>query len=137
MMTPKNQITVTAQDMERLQKLLDSSSTNRDSRAYAALDEELARCQVVDQSEIPPCVVTMNSRVVFEDEESRQRREITLVYPAAANVGENKISVLAPVGTALLGLSVGQSIEWPVSEQRAARLRIIEVIYQPESSGKI
>jgi len=125
---------ITEKDLERLQALIDSRAA-RDADAAELLEEELTRAVVVPQSRIPSDVVTMNSRVVFEDEQTRQRREVTLVYPGAADAASQKVSVLAPVGAALLGLSVGQSIDWPLPGGRTARLRIISVLYQPEASG--
>ena len=76
----------------------------------------------------------MNSRVVFEDETSGERREVTLVYPGRADIGAGMISVLTPVGTALLGLRVGQSIDWEVGGH-PQRYRIVDVPYQPEAAG--
>ena len=78
----------------------------------------------------------MNSRVVFEDETTAQRREVTLVYPGKADINAGKISILVPVGTALLGLRAGQSIDWELPGGQKRRYRIIEVPYQPEAAGK-
>ena len=77
----------------------------------------------------------MNSRVRFQDTDTHDELEVTLVYPKSADVDQGKISVLAPVGSALLGLSVGQSIEWPVPAGKLRHLRVVAVTYQPEAAG--
>lgn len=105
-------------------------------RASPTLVGELERAQVVPWELLPHDVVTMNSRVLFEDESTGERRDIAIVYPQDADASEGRISVLAPVGTALLGLSAGQSIEWPFPDGRTRRLRVIEVLYQPEAAHK-
>ncbi len=125
---------VTEQDMERLRALLENVS-ERDRMGADALDEEVSRAKVVPASDIPPGVVTMNSRVCFVDEVTGKQREITLVYPTDANAERRRVSVLAPVGSALLGLSVGQSINWTMPNGEINRFRIVKVIYQPEASG--
>lgn len=133
-MVTTRKIYVTKQDMERLQSLVDSSS-GRDRHLAEVLEEELGHSIVMPQNKIPPDVVTMNSQVVVEDENTGAKREITLVYPHASNAEAGKISVLAPVGAAVLGLKVGESIEWPLPGKRTTRLRIVSVEYQPEASG--
>lgn len=121
---------LTQDDLEHLSQILDAQGGR-----FARLEAELARAIVVPREEIPPDVVTMNSRVLFENETTRERREITLVYPRDADIDAGKISVLVPVGTALLGLRVGQSIDWELPSGEKHRYRVIEVPYQPESAG--
>lgn len=77
----------------------------------------------------------MNSRVLFENEKTGERREISLVYPGSANIDTGKVSILVPIGTALLGLRVGQSIDWELPSGEKARYRVISVPYQPEAAG--
>ena len=77
----------------------------------------------------------MNSRVVFVDEATGKQREITLVYPNDADATNSRISILAPIGSALLGLSIGQSINWTMPNGNAKRFRIVKVLYQPEAAG--
>ncbi|MCC6849274.1 MAG: nucleoside diphosphate kinase regulator [Deltaproteobacteria bacterium] len=132
-MSKPRDIYVTRQDFDRLSHLLEFHGSGRDR--YAGLEEELGRAKVVDAAAIPPDVVTMNSRVRFQDESTGEELEITLVYPKDAAVDQGRVSVLAPVGSALLGLSVGQSIEWPMPANRSRRLRVAAVTYQPEASG--
>ena len=104
-------------------------------RPHAQLQYELDRAIVVSSEAVPQDVVTMNSHVRYVDEMTGERRSVKIVYPAEADARHGKISVLAPVGTALLGLSLGQSIVWEFPGGRR-RLRVEEVIYQPESSGQ-
>jgi regulator of nucleoside diphosphate kinase len=123
-------IIVTTQDFERLQRLVSSSDTTAAER----LDAELARAQLLPQTEIPADLVTMNSDVVYEDATSGERRAIRLVYPRDAEATRGYVSVLAPIGSALLGLREGQEIEWPTPSGRR-RLRVLAVPYQPERAG--
>lgn len=128
------EIIVTAQDLQRL-RALTSSPAHED--AAELLEDELARARIVGAPEIPPDVVTMNSRISFEELETGVTRELTLVYPHEADIEANKISVLAPIGSALLGLRVGQIIEWPLPRNRSKRIRILDVLYQPEAAGEL
>jgi len=133
----ESHITVTALDHERLQKLIQTWSDTRDRDAAEALADELDRADVVPAERIAGSVVTMNSRVVFRDEETGESREVSLVYPIDSDFEQGRISVLAPVGSALLGLSVGQTIDWPLPRGRLKRIRVVEVIYQPEAAGHL
>ena len=119
-------------DHERLERLLDKVGPRPD---LDALREEIERAEIVEPEKVPSNVVTMNSVVRFVDEETRRENEVTLVFPGHANVESNRISVLAPVGSALLGLSVGDSIYWPVPNGRARQLRVVAITYQPEAAG--
>lgn len=130
-------IQVTEADYERLQRLIDAWSDNRDSAATEALADELERAEVLPAERIGGNVVTMNSRVVFEDQRTGDKREVCLVYPHESDVERGRISVLAPIGSALLGLAVGQTINWPLPGGQAKRLRIVEVTYQPEQGGDL
>ena len=125
------QIFLTQDDMNRLLQLIEAQPR----RSYEELERELVRAVVVPRNEIPNDVVTMNSRVIFENETTGERREITLVYPKDADIDSGKISVLVPIGTALLGLRVGQSIDWELPNGRKQRYRIVEVPFQPEAAG--
>jgi len=131
----RSRIQVTKADHERLQRLIEAWSDNRDADATEALAEELDRAEVVPAERIAGNVVTMNSRVVFEDQRTAERREVWLVYPHQSDVERGRISVLAPIGSALLGLAVGQAIDWPLPGGQVKRLRIVEVVYQPEQAG--
>ncbi|MCW5604116.1 MAG: nucleoside diphosphate kinase regulator [Burkholderiales bacterium] len=100
------------------------------------LEVELARAEIVDPKEIPSTVVTMNSTVRFRVESSSQEFHLTLVYPQYVDASGGTISILAPVGSALLGLSKGDAIEWPKPGGGALRVRIVDIAYQPERSGE-
>ena len=114
--------------------------TDRDLALLTALQpheqlrSELDRAIVVSSEAVPQDVVTMNSTVLYVDETTGERRAVKIVYPVEADAREGRISVLAPVGTALLGLSLGQPIEWEFPGGRR-RLRVEKMIYQPESNG--
>lgn len=124
------QIYLTQNDLDQLLKLVESQPGKR----FEKLESELVRANVVSREKIPRDVVTMNSRVVFENETTRERREITLVYPGGADIDAGRISVLVPVGTALLGLRAGQSIDWELPGGEKQRFRIVEVPFQPEAA---
>jgi regulator of nucleoside diphosphate kinase len=101
------------------------------------LEQEIARANVVEPAQVPPTVVTMNSSVRFKVESSDAEFSLTLVYPRDADGSNDKISILAPVGSALLGLNEGDEIMWPVPGGGMMAVKIIEVTYQPERSGDI
>lgn len=134
-MTSEQSLFVTETDLNRLRRVIDQYGGGRNAELAEHLEAELARAEVVDSRQVPPQVVTMNSVVVFEDEETGERREVTLVYPQDARSEEGRISILAPIGSALIGLSVGQTIQWPLPGGRTKRLRIVAVPYQPEAAG--
>ncbi|WP_375766648.1 nucleoside diphosphate kinase regulator [Archangium gephyra] len=134
-MTQERHILVTETDLDRLQRLIELHGDGRNAELVEMLEQELARAEVTSAQEVPPDVVTMNSTVVFEDEETGAHRRVTLCYPQDARSDEGRISVIAPIGSALLGLSVGQSIQWPVPGGRTRTLRIVAVPYQPEAAG--
>lgn len=91
------------------------------------LEEELARARIVAEEERPADVVAMNSTVGFEDMDTGKTSVITLVYPAEADIDANKISILTPVGSALIGLRVGQIIHWPLPTGKQKRLKVVSV----------
>jgi regulator of nucleoside diphosphate kinase len=128
-------IYLTQNDLDRLLDLVEAYSVGSGSRRFEQLETELVRAVVVPRDQIPKDVVTMNSRALFENETSGQRLEIQLVYPRNADIDAGKISVLVPVGTALLGLRVGQSIDWELPSGARHRYRVMAVPYQPEAAG--
>ena len=129
-------IYVTAYDMKRLRVLI-AEARRRERRGneyLASLDAELSRASVVEPAAVPPDVITMNSRVRLVDVDTAEEMTYTLVFPEEANMAQDKISVLAPVGTAILGYRVGDTLEWRVPDG-IRRLRVQELVYQPEASG--
>ena len=134
-MTIRPKIIISSLDAIRLEKLLeslpDSVFPGKDD-----LEAELARAEVVDPKEIPSTVVTMNSTVKFEIVSTSKDFYLTLVYPKDVDANGGTISVLAPVGSALLGLSHGVEIEWPKPGGGLLQVRITEVTYHPERSGE-
>lgn len=130
------EITISSLDVERLENLL-ASLRGRNVPGKDELEAELARADVVEPEEVPPTVVTMNSTVRFRVLSTDQTFEMTLVYPRDADGGSSRISVLAPVGSALLGLSQGDEIEWPKPGGGVLQVRIEEVTYQPERAGEL
>ncbi|KAB8045073.1 nucleoside diphosphate kinase regulator [Janthinobacterium aquaticum] len=132
-METKPKIVLSSQDLERLETLLYALG-NSLSPDRAALLAELGRADVLEPQEIPPTVVTMNSTVRFTVE-GREQFCLTLVYPKDVDGQADRISVLAPVGSALLGLSVGDSISWPMPGG-VVQVKIEEIVYQPERAGE-
>ncbi|HJT50719.1 MAG TPA: nucleoside diphosphate kinase regulator [Nitrosospira sp.] len=134
-MNGRPQIVLTSQDLERLETLLESLPASS-VPGSAELLAELERAEIVEPEQIPPSVVTMNSTVRFSMDSSGAEFCLTLVYPKDVDGTGEKISVLAPVGSALLGLSTGDEIEWPKPGGGTIKVRIKEIVYQPEREGK-
>jgi regulator of nucleoside diphosphate kinase len=129
-------IVITEEDAEKLRMLLEGAlqRTVKDRDHLLRLADELDRARIVSASEVPPDVVTMNSELELRDLDTGEKMAFTVVFPSEANADQRKISVLAPVGTAVLGYRAGDSIEWAVPG-RTRRLRIERVLYQPEAAG--
>jgi regulator of nucleoside diphosphate kinase len=127
-------ITLTRLDLQRLERLLDSLDDY--GPTAEALERELGRAEVVGLDEVPPGVVTMNSTVHCREDASGREYCLTLVYPHEAGA-EGTVSVLAPVGCALLGLTVGQTIDWAVPGGKSLQLSLLSVDYQPEAAGEV
>ncbi|MDG2539060.1 nucleoside diphosphate kinase regulator [Dyella jiangningensis] len=134
-MSTKPPIVISRLDLERIEALLERMSLAQQSE-YDALRAELDRAEVVEPSQVPADVVTMNSVVTFEDENSSDELTVSLVYPSGAGT-PGTVSIFAPVGSALLGMAVGQHIEWPMPDGRTRRLRVLDIEYQPESAGDL
>ncbi|MBH3386537.1 MULTISPECIES: nucleoside diphosphate kinase regulator [Pseudomonas] len=132
-MSTKPSLILTRLDVQRLERLIEN--LDESTPGVFALQEELDRAaQVVGHEEVPAGVVTMNSRVHCREEASGKDYHLTLVYPKDAGA-EGKVSVLAPIGCALLGLSVGEQIDWPAPGGKTLKLKLLEVEYQPEAAG--
>lgn len=131
---PAPPITLSSFDVNRLDTLLQSPALRRTAAAIA-LGEEIERATIVSPQTIAADLVTMNSTVTCVEELTGEHHRLTLVFPNDADVHAGKVSVLAPVGTALLGLSLGQRIDRPTPGGRALRLRVVSINYQPEAAG--
>jgi regulator of nucleoside diphosphate kinase len=133
----KAEIYMTPPDKERLTSLLEGRRWygREDGRTLEVLEEELDRAVVVDPEQLPPDVVTLDSRLQLIDLDSGEELLFAVVLPARANADEGRISVLAPLGMAVLGYRSGDVIEWDVPGGRR-RLRVAHVLYQPEAAAR-
>src|SRR3954469_15962863 len=132
----RNAIHITSRDKQLLQELLAEIEAMRsEPRAdLAALAGEVERAMVVQADEIPNDVITMNSRAEMLDVDTSESVTFTLVFPSEANIDEEKISVLAPIGAGMLGYRVGDEFEWNVPGG-LRRMKVTKVDYQPEAAG--
>lgn len=125
-------------DVERIESLLELPEfQSLDTRA---LQDEIARAEVAEPWQLPNDVITMNSVVqvrVEDDERAPHEHELTLVFPRDADAFAHRVSIFAPVGSALLGLRVGDAIDWPMPGGRDARLHVLGIRYQPEAAGQL
>ncbi len=129
-------LTVSSLDLARIERLLEMPAY-RDLDIAQRLGDELNRANVVAPAQMPADVVSMNSTVSCIEEISGKEHVLTLAYPAEADATAGRISVLAPIGAALLGLSVGQSIDWAGPDGRPLRIRVAAISYQPEAAGDL
>ena len=132
----ERKIFITDTDRDRLEKLLLGTRmwSSRDKEHLQALEEELDKAHTVGSRDIPGDVVTMRSQVRVKDMKSGREMDLSVVFPSEADSEQGKISVLAPVGTALLGYRVGDTIAWKVPGG-LRRLKIERILYQPEAAG--
>lgn len=133
MQRPK--IILSSLDLARLERLLESLPPQQ--ALNHPLQGELSRADLLEPGQMPADVVTMNSTVRFRLESSGEEHSLTLVYPKDVQGDPQRISVLAPVGSALIGLAVGDEIAWPGPAGQPLRVRILEVLYQPERAGEL
>ena len=133
-MNARPKIVISERDAERLEDLLASLPANA-FPGKGELEAELERAEIVPPREIPPAVVTMNSTVKFRVSSSNEEFSLTLVYPRDVDQSGKTISILAPVGSAMLGLSQGDEIEWPRPGGGTLKVRVEEILYQPERAG--
>lgn len=124
--TKADSLVIVETDYQRLLQLIEQN----DTPAADLLDTEISRADIVTAKKLPADAVTMDSVVTFVDLDSNEEKTISLVYPADANVDEMKISILSPVGSALIGLRIGGKIDWPV-QGKVRRLKVVTVV-QPE-----
>jgi regulator of nucleoside diphosphate kinase len=124
-------IIITQTDYQKLSSLVSKTNTPTSE----LLEEELSRASVVNADQVPSDVITMNSTARFVDLDSEKESTITLVFPHEANVEENKVSILVPLGAALIGLRAGQEIIWPMPNGKERRLKVVEVLSQPSTTN--
>ena len=132
----RDKIHITEFDLKRLRGLVNHAKESWDKRAIQhldALEEELDRAEVVRPEKIPPDVITMNSTFRLKDLQTGEEADYTLVFPGTTDSSNRKISVLAPIGIAVLGYRVGDAVEWEVPAG-LKRLKVEEVLYQPEAA---
>jgi regulator of nucleoside diphosphate kinase len=132
----ERKIYITEFDKARLEELIGVVEEFGDPvrKDLLLLAEELDRAEIVLPQDVPPEVVTMNSKVVLRDLNTSEEMTFVLVFPRDANINAGAISVLAPVGTAILGCAKGDVVEWPVPSGMR-RIAIEEILYQPEAAG--
>jgi regulator of nucleoside diphosphate kinase len=135
-MSLSNSLTMTEFDVRRLDALFERLRLHlKPPPTLTLLERELERAVVVKPDEVPATVVTMNSEVEVVDLDTGERRSLTLVFPAMAGIEAGRVSVLAPLGTALLGSCQGAQVAWQ-TPRGARRLRVESVVYQPEAAGR-
>ncbi|MBW7981655.1 nucleoside diphosphate kinase regulator [Enterobacillus tribolii] len=132
---PRPAIILNELDAERLDALLEQAAY-ANSPVAEALNTELDRAEMRSPEDIPADVVTMNSRVKFRDLESGEEHVRTLVYPVNLKDSNDQISVMAPIGAALLGLRVGNNIIWDLPNGNQTHIEVLELQYQPEAAGE-
>ena len=127
---------ITDTDRDRLEKLLLGTRqwSSRDKEHLQALEEELDKAHTVASRDIPGDVVTMRAQVRGRDMKSGKEMDLSVVFPSEADSEQGRISVLAPIGTALLGYRVGDVVEWKVPGG-LRRLKVERILYQPEAAG--
>lgn len=135
---PGREIVITSLDQERLTAILNSPviQNGPDKDRLSDLRAEIERAAVVEPGDVPSDVVTMNSKFVVRDLAAETVHEYTLVYPHEADITQNKISILAPIGMALLGYRKGDVVEWKVPSGTRT-LKLEAILYQPESAGDL
>jgi len=129
----KKLIYITDNDMKRLKELI-MEAGNGNKKYLRELKDELDKGEVVDSRDIPNNIITMNSKVRLRDINTQKEMICWLVFPDDSNADQGKISILAPIGTALLGYKVGDIIEWKVPAG-LTKLKVEEILYQPEAAG--
>jgi regulator of nucleoside diphosphate kinase len=119
--TQKNQLLISDKDMRALYALLNT----RRAEGLNPLEEELSKATVVPEEKMPPDVVSIQSMVRVKDLDSGQETEFQLVFPHEAKVEEKKVSILVPMGMAVIGLRAGQTYEWPMPGGKTKHFRVI------------
>ncbi|EDM60606.1 nucleoside diphosphate kinase regulator [Vibrio parahaemolyticus AQ3810] len=133
-MSENNSIYISSLDMNKITALLDKMPNI--AAELVELEAELDRATVLEPEEMPSNVVTMNSTVEFKFAGEERTMTKTLVYPSELKSSDD-ISIFAPVGSALIGLSVGQKLDWPMPNKQVKTIEIVDITYQPERCGAL
>lgn len=130
-------IFITQDDYNRLEVMISEREKTeaKDSSYLMALRQELDRATIMPSDKIPPQIITMHSRARLKDMDSGEEMVYTLVFPGEADTAANKVSILAPVGTAMIGCKAGDTVTWIVPAG-TRRFKVLEIMYQPEASGR-
>jgi len=131
----KPTLTISELDAERLDNLL-AKPEYANNPVAEALNDELDRADIVSQQDMPADVVTMNSKVRFTEGNEGEEHIRTLVFPAALKNSDEQLSVMAPMGAALLGLRVGSSITWKMPNGKESLIKVLELLSSPEAAGE-
>lgn len=136
-MSNKPNLIISALDADRIEALLEAQPNHQFS-GRQSLEAELNRADIVNPEKMPSNIVTMNSTVSFKELSSGDEYAFTLAYPQDIQpTDDNKVSILAPVGSALLGLAIGDTIEWAKPGGGMMQLHIQDISYQPERTGEL
>ena len=132
-MSKNSRIYFTEKDYEVLDGIIEQYP---DWRHIEFLEGELERAEVVPEETLPENVVSLHSKVRVRDEVTGEERELTIVPPGISVAKEGQVSVLSPLGAAIIGLAEGQAIDWPMPSGRKRRFRVTQVLYQPEAAKR-
>lgn len=128
-------IYITVQDMNRLGRMLTKAVAAAENDEHLhQLEQELDRAKIVRSQEVPADVVTMNSKIRVRDVDTGEEKVFTLVFPDGPEGGPDQVSVLSPLGTAVLGFRVGDTLRWK-ADDKVINLKVEELLYQPEAAG--
>jgi regulator of nucleoside diphosphate kinase len=132
----RKDIYITQYDLERLLKVLRELPEKKHVTGFSVqeLEDELNRGIVVSPKEVPENVITMNSRVLMRDVESGNDMTLWLVFPDKVDAVKNPVSILSPLGTAMIGYKVGDVFEWE-SPSGTKKIEVLDILYQPERVG--
>jgi regulator of nucleoside diphosphate kinase len=125
------QIKIEKRDFETLDVLIGSAAKNQNAEVLDFLVGELVRAEIVEDGDLPGSIVGMGSRVTFRDEGSGVERNVKLVFPSETSRHADAVSVLTPVGSALIGLSEGQSIQYRGADRRTRNITVTKVWPRP------
>nr|WP_319492584.1 nucleoside diphosphate kinase regulator [uncultured Desulfobacter sp.] len=133
----EQEILITEFDLNRLERLLDLCWRQNifNEEDLETLQKKISNCLVMQPEFIPNNIITMNSTFTVENEATKEQKTYTLVFPEKADIRGNKISILAPIGIAILGHKVGESIEW-IAPSGPKKMTFTKIHYQPETSGQ-